>query len=331
MFNGRKKITGIGSALVDLLLKEDDVFVAALGAEKGGMTLVDHQFIESALARASSTAAVISGGSSCNTIVGVGMLGGAAAFIGQLGDDAFGRVFTDDLRRSSVEPLLFLSSSPTGEVLSVITPDAQRTMFTHLGASTEMDPAVITPDLFADSAIAVVEGYLLYNPDLILATLQAAKAAGARVSLDLASFEVVNAARGLLEEIIRDCVDILIANEDEAEAFCGHRDERKVMSRLLDIAPLGVLKLGEKGSCVCYNDQLFKIKAQTDRPPVDTTGAGDLWAAGFLFGLVNGYSIETCGAIGSACGFEVCQVIGAKIPEAGWKRIKTLMSFLNEG
>lgn len=326
MFKGRKKITGIGSALVDLLLQENDAFVAGLGAEKGGMTLVDHPFIEKALAATGQSPEIVSGGSACNTIVGIGMLGGTSAFIGKLGDDKFGRVFTDDLKKSAVEPVLFSSSSPTGTVLSVITPDAQRTMFTHLGASTELDPAAITPDLFADTAVVVVEGYLLFNPDLMMATVKAAKAAGALVSLDLASFEVVNTARSLLDDLIIDYVDILIANEDEAEAYCGHRDETKVMEHLLDLAPLAVLKVGERGSFISYKNQVYRITAQADTPPVDTTGAGDLWAAGFLYGLVNGYPIEACGAMGSACGYEVCRVIGAKIPEDGWERIKTLIS-----
>jgi len=191
MFDGKKKITGIGSALVDLLLPGDDDFIEALGAEKGGMTLVDDQFIADALARSGEEPEVVSGGSACNTIVGVGMLGGEAAFIGKCGQDEFGRKFTTDLRDSRVSPRLFSSSAPTGTVLSVVTPDAQRTMFTHLGASTELDPDKITPELFADTAVAVVEGYLLFNPDLMMATVRAAKAAGAWISLDLASFEVV--------------------------------------------------------------------------------------------------------------------------------------------
>jgi sugar/nucleoside kinase (ribokinase family) len=330
MFDGRKKIVGIGSALVDLLLHEEDAFVAALGAEKGGMTLVDPHFIHNVTSTARQAPRVVSGGSSCNTVIGVGMLGGSASFIGKLGNDEFGRIFAEDLRKSAVDPLLFTSPSPTGRVLSVITPDAQRTMFTYLGASTELDPAVITPELFTDTAVLVLEGYMLFNPDLVMATVQSAKKAGARISLDLASFEVVHASKGLLNDIIRDYVDILIANEDEAEAFCGHRDEHKVMAHLLDRAPLAALKLGARGSCVSYNNRLFRIDAHTHRPPVDTTGAGDLWAAGFLFGLVNGYPVDKCGTVGSACGYEVCQVVGAKIPDAGWERIKTLISSLDE-
>ncbi len=325
MFEGKTKITGVGSALVDLLLQEDDAFLASLGSEKGGMTLVENDFIEEVLARTKNEPLVVSGGSACNTIVGVSMLGGRANFVGKLGRDKFGEIFTTDLINSGVEPVLTTSDKPTGKVLSIITPDAQRTMFTHLGASTELDPSAMTPALFADSAIVVVEGYLLFNPELMLATVKAAKAAGSWVSLDLASFEVVNNARDLLESIVETYVDILIANEDEAEAYCGHREEEKVMAHLLEKAPLAVLKVGERGSFISHQGELFRIAAQTGNPPIDTTGAGDLWAAGVLYGLVNGYPMDICGSLGSACGYEVCQLIGAKIPEEGWKRIKALL------
>ncbi len=325
MVDNKKKIVGIGSALVDLLLKAEDDWVASLGAEKGGMTLVDNEFVEDALKKAKHPPEVVSGGSACNTIVGIGMLGGQASFVGKCGEDEFGRIFTSDLQESGVEPLLFTSSAPTGKVLSVVTPDAQRTMFTHLGASTELDPQMITPKLFEDAAVVVVEGYLLFNPDLIMATVQAAKTAGAKISLDLASFEVVHNSRALLDKIVAEYVDILIANEDEAEAYCGHRKEEKAVARLMENAPTAILKVGERGCFICCDREIYRIKAQTGGAPLDTTGAGDLWAAGFLWGLVNNYSMEKCGELGSACGYEVCQVLGAKIPEAGWQRIKSLL------
>ncbi|MFW6237210.1 MAG: PfkB family carbohydrate kinase, partial [Desulfosudaceae bacterium] len=181
------------------------------------------------------------------------------------------------------------------------------------------------PELFEDTAVAVVEGYLLFNPDLMMATVRAAKAAGARISLDLASFEVVHNTRALLEKVVSQYVDILIANEDEAEAYCGHRDEQRVMAHLLEEAPLAVLKVGSRGSYIYHDGEMYRVQAHTHNPPVDTTGAGDLWAAGFLYGLVNGYDIEDSGMLGSACGYEVCQVIGAKIPAEGWERIKAFL------
>lgn len=326
MIEGNKKrITGVGSALVDLLAREDDTFVKLLGGVKGGMTLVESEFIERAIERASQKPSIVSGGSACNTIAGVGMLGGEARFIGVLGQDSFGELFHFDLKKSNVEPVLAQSKNPTGKVLSVITPDAQRTMFTCLGASTELDPAGMTRRTFEGCAIVVVEGYLLFNPALMLATVRAAKEAGALVSLDLASFDVVHQSRALLETIVADYVDILIANEDEARAYTGQTDPLAALAGLSENVTIAALKVGALGSYLSHAGEVTRVQPQTGCTAVDTTGAGDLWAAGFLYGLVNGYSLDRCGALGSACGYEVCQVIGAKIPNAGWERIRTLL------
>jgi sugar/nucleoside kinase (ribokinase family) len=224
-----------------------------------------------------------------------------------------------------VEPELTASPSPTGSVISVITPDAQRSMFTYLGASTEMEPARITSSLFADTAITMVEGYLLFNPELMMAAVHAAKKAGSMIALDLASFEVVNACREILDDLIRDHVDILIANEDEAEAFTGYTDEKNALQALSAHVTYGVLKLGKRGSVISFNNRTTRIDAVSGKAAKDTTGAGDLWAAGFLFGIANGFSIEKSGELASACGYEVCQVIGAQIPEQGWERIRALI------
>lgn len=325
MFDEKKKITGVGSALVDMLIKEDDAFIDSLGAEKGGMTLVENDFIEKALEKTRQSPEVVSGGSACNTIVGVGRLGGDAHFVGVLGKDGFGDIFTSDLEKNCVHPLLAVSRTPTGKVLSVITPDAQRTMFTHLGASTEMDPAGITEETFQGTAVAVVEGYLLFNPDLIKATVEAAKKAGALVSLDLASFDVVENCKPLLNEIVHSHVDILIANEDEARAFTGHTNEQKALTALSEYSEIAVLKVGKRGSYIAHDGRTITVPPQVVDNAIDTTGAGDLWASGFLYGLVNGYPLEKCGELASACGAEVVQVIGAKIPDEGWQRIRKLL------
>ncbi|MBU2480164.1 MAG: adenosine kinase, partial [Proteobacteria bacterium] len=287
---------------------------------------VEHEDIVTILSKTQNTPAVVPGGAACNTIVGVANLGGKARFIGCKGDDDNGRLFEKELNRLQIEPVISTGSFPTGNVLSVITPDAQRSMFTFLGASAQLDPETITPDMFQDCAIAVIEGYLLFNPDLMMASLKSAKAAGALIALDLASFEVVNASRHILEDIIQHYVDILIANEDEAFAYTGHRDEQKALEKLSEHVKYAVLKLGANGSYVSHQNSITRIPAQLGNAPVDTTGAGDLWAAGFLFGLASGFSMEKCGKIASACGYEVCQVIGAQIPQAGWERIRKLLS-----
>ena len=164
----------------------------------------------------------------------------------------------------------------------------------------------------------------MFNPELILKVLKTAKSTGARVSLDLASFNVVKESHELLQHIVESFVDILIANEDEALAYTGHKDETRAIQALAADVEIAVLKVGKRGSFIACSDQIVPIQPKTGTPVIDTTGAGDLWAAGFLYGLVNGYALEQCGELGSACGYEVCQVVGANIPDAGWERIKKL-------
>ncbi|MFO7750027.1 MAG: adenosine kinase [Desulfobacteraceae bacterium] len=323
--NSSTRITGIGSALVDLLINEDDSFLAALGKEKGGMTLHEDHEIETVLEKTEQKPVVVPGGAACNTIVGVGMLGGKARFIGKRGEDDYGRLYEDQLKRCHVDPLFDLSATPTGKVLSIVTPDAQRSMFTCLGASTELEPDKITPERFQDSAVAVIEGYLLFNPELMMAALKSAKQAKALIALDLASFEVVEASREILGDIVRDYVDILIANEDEAKAYTGFTDESQAIRALSDNVEIAVLKVGKNGSYIAHKGNIIRVAPRTGGEAVDTTGAGDLWAAGFLFGIAHGYSLEKSGEIGSACGYEVCQVLGAHIPDEKWEEIKALL------
>jgi sugar/nucleoside kinase (ribokinase family) len=321
----KKRIVGVGSALIDILAHENDAFVEKAGAAKGGMIYVDKVFIEQILQQSGGETVMVPGGSACNTAVGVAKLGGESQFVGKCGKGQMGDFFENDLKAQNVQPALFRSDSPTGRVLSIITPDAQRSMLTYLGASSETRPEEISARFFQNAAIVHIEGYLLFNPDLILAVMKAARESDAKVSLDLASYTVVEESRSLLQEIIKDHVDILIANEDEALAYTGHRDESRALKGLSDSVDIAILKVGVRGSYVAQGGQVTAVKAKLGKPAVDTTGAGDLWAAGFLFGLVNGYPVETCGAIGSACGYEVCQVVGASIPEEGWQRIKKLL------
>jgi len=326
--NPKKKsvVVGIGSALMDILIHEDDDFITKTGAAKGGMTLVDQPFIESTIEMSSGDTAVVPGGSACNTTIGIGKLGGNVRFVGKYGRDDLGAVFEKDLKKSGVQPNLFQSESPTGRVLSIITPDAQRSMFTYLGASSEMTPQEVSGCNYSDVAIVHVEGYLLFDKDLVYAALESAKAAGAKVSLDLASFTVVEQSLDILNDIVDRFVDILIANEDEAYAFTGHRDEAKAIASLSKRAEIAVLKIGKRGSYIAQRGKMIKVEpAVSAGDVVDTTGAGDLWAAGLLFGIVNGYPIEKSGKLASLCGYEVCRVVGASIPEKGWERIRRLV------
>lgn len=321
----KKRIMGIGSALVDILINEQDDFPEKVGALKGGMSYVDSRDIEKIIKMTSSQPYVVPGGSACNTVVGVGKLGGIARFIGKLSDDELGNVFKTELERSGVETIFFTSPTPTGRVLSIITPDAQRSMLTYLGASSEMSPVEISEKHFEDAAIVHIEGYLIFNRDLLLKILQSAKAAGALISLDLASFTVVKQEKDFLDNIAMEYVDILIANEDEAEVFTGHVDEMKALASLAEKSEIAVLKVGKRGSYISRGGDVVTVSPKGSGDAVDTTGAGDLWAAGFLFGLVSGFTLEKAGEIGSACGYEVCQTIGTHIPDDGWDRIKSIL------
>lgn len=322
----RDVIVGVGSALVDILARESEGFVAEHGGQKGGMVPVDNEAIELMLSQLSDAPTVVPGGSACNTIVGIGKLGGNGRFVGKRGKDRFGDLIETDLRKSCVEPMLFESDLPTGKVLSIITADKQRSMFTYLGASSEALPGEITEACFEGAAIVHIEGYLTFSEDLMLAVLNAGKDAGATISLDLASFTIVEESRDFLELIVGDFVDILIANEDEALAFTGKSEETAAIEALSGMADYAVLKVGKQGSYASHAGRILKIEAAGTGSIADTTGAGDLWASGFLYGLVNGYPLDKCGELGSACGYEVCRVVGADIPEEGWKRIRALLA-----
>ncbi len=321
----KELVVGVGSALVDILTHEDDAFLDQTGAIKGGMRYVDRQFIENVLTKASGKPKIVPGGSACNTVVGVSQLGGAARFVGKCGNGRWGSMFCQDLVRQNVEPAVLRSNSPTGRVLSVITPDAQRSMFTFLGASAETRPEELNNGCFDGAAIVHIEGYLLFNPELIAGALQAAQDAGALISLDLASFTVVEKSRELLGRFMEKYVDIVMANEDEARAFTGSDSETEALEMLAEKTDIAVVKVGERGSYIARDGKTCKVDAMGDGRAVDTTGAGDLWASGFLFGLVKGYPLDRCGRIASACGYEVCQVVGASIPADGWDRIRKLL------
>jgi sugar/nucleoside kinase (ribokinase family) len=312
---------GVGAALMDLLLEENDAFLRDLGAEKGGMTLVDKDIIENALRRTSSKIRTVPGGSACNTLVGIGNLGGRARMIGRVGQDELADHFRSGLRAAGVEEHLRISGdADTGRVLSVVTPDAQRTMFTHLGASSRLHPGDVEDADFNDSILVHLEGYLLFNRPVVDRVLEMARKHRARVALDMGSFQVVQACRELLDELFeRRLIDILMANEDEAKAYTGLGDagSLEVFADKVDIA---VVKIGKDGVLVAQGSERLDIEAHKARA-LDTTGAGDLWASGFLYGLNHGLTLESSANLGCKVGAEVVQVMGAVIPGEGWSRV----------
>ncbi|MFH1686505.1 MAG: adenosine kinase [bacterium] len=316
-------VVGVGSALVDILLAESEEFVSSLGHARGGMTLVDKSFQDSALGRSNYRPEFVPGGSACNTIVGIGRLGGKTRFVGKCGNDPLGRQLRQGLVAAGVEPLLTIGDTPTGSVLSVVTPDAERTMFTYLGASAEMEPGEVTTQVLEGATIVHVEGYLLFNRDLMMAVISSAQAVGAKVSLDLASYTVVEANLAFLTNEIIPAVDILLANEAEARAYTGHDDDLAALKSLAKQTSTVAVKLGDKGAVVAMDGSTEAVPIAGSEGILDTTGAGDLWASGFLYGLSQEWPLERAGALAAACAYEVCRVLGAQVPVERWQEVRS--------
>lgn len=315
-----KKVLGVGAALVDLLIQVDEEWITRKGQAKGGMHMVDWATMGRMLGDVSSQVETVPGGSACNTLVGLSRLGGRSAFLCKIGDDELGELFAAHLKSNKVESFARLSSSPTGRVLSAVTPDAQRTMFTFLGASAEIAPPDATDEIFQDSQVLYLEGYLAYNAPMLRTVANQAKAHGLQVVLDFGSFGVVNDCRGLLDELLQSgLIDVIIANEDEAMAFTTIEEEL-ACEHLAKLAKVAVVKLGKKGALIASGEQLIRVEAKVVEAK-DTTGAGDLWAAGFLYGYLNGWTLEKCGTLASAVAAEVVQVLGPSIPDAGYERL----------
>lgn len=322
------KIFGVGAALMDILARVDDAFLKQQGSDKGGMTLVELEASEKLIESIIDDKSLVAGGSACNTLVGVSKLGGESSFVGMVGDDNLGKAFQKSIEENGVQSHLYKSETPTGRVVSLITPDAERTMFTYLGASAEIKPEDLKGAKFQESAIIHIEGYLAFNEPVFRYVLELAKAAGAKVSLDLASFEVVRFKEELLREVIPKYIDILIANEDEAEEYVkGKFSEEKTLEILSSDVDIAVLKLGADGSHINDRGEIHKVTALKVNA-IDTTGAGDLWAAGYLYGLNQGWTQTKSANLGSIVAAEVVQVVGASIPEERWKSIHKAMSSL---
>jgi sugar/nucleoside kinase (ribokinase family) len=314
-----KKVIGIGAALVDLLVETNDAWVLAQGEGKGGMTLVDWPRMDRMLATITQSETV-PGGSACNTIRGLSRLGGPSAFLSKVGQDSLGKLFQESLKSSGVESRLLEGETPTGCVLSAVTPDAQRSMYTFLGASSEVVPTDITPATFAGIDMLYIEGYLAYNAPWFTAVIAEARRLNIPVALDFGAFNVVEHCRSVLDGVFAVApLEVLVANEDEAKAYTGLEGE-EALKKMMPLAKVAVVKLGKEGALLARDGKIVRVPAFVVKA-VDTTGAGDLWAAGFLYAYLEGRSLEGCGMLASRVASEVVQVMGPMIPDVGWERI----------
>lgn len=324
-----KKILGIGSTLVDILSQvPNEEVLNELNLPNGSMTYVninDAVSIGERLAQqyGSQRAA---GDSAANTMSGLARLGAKAGFLTMMGNDEMGQFFTNEMTRTGVEMLALKSDTPTGRVIAMVTPDGERTFATCLGASIELSPDDIKPELFDNWDIFYIEGYLVANPDMLRKAISTAKDKGLKIAIDLASYNVVEESRDFLLELVNNYVDIVFANEQEALALTGMEPE-KALHYIAERCEIAVVKIGAKGAYIQRGDEIVTI------PPmkadvVDTTGAGDMWAAGFLAGLVKGENLQKCGMMGAIVAKNIIEVMGAKMDDERWDNIHAAIAKL---
>jgi len=316
-----KSIIGIGNALMDVVVKlTNDNILLKNNLPKGSMILVDATTSASIYNQTEGLEKIFApGGSVANTIDGLAHLGANAAFVGKVGNDELGKSYHDGLMAIGAKPILFHTSTPTGVAMALVTPDSERTFGTYLGAAIELSPSDLFIDLFNGYDIAYIEGYLVQNHDLIRKAIALAREAGLTIAIDLASYNVVEANLGFLEEIISEYVDIIFANEEEAKAFTGKNPEEAI-SELAGMCEIAVIKTGAKGSLIQSGDNLIQIGI-TGSNCVDTTGAGDLYAAGFLYGISMNLPLATCGKMAAIVAGKVITVYGARMDDKLWHKI----------
>jgi len=315
-------VLGLGNALVDVLaILENDQLLHDLNLPKGSMQLVDEvaaQKVKDATSHIKKDLA--SGGSAANTIHGLASLGVKTGFIGKIGQDELGKVFKADMTAHNITPHLLESETNSGHANALISPDSERTFATYLGAAVELSSNDLADDLFHGYKYFHVEGYLVQNKPLIEKAYQMAKANGLITSIDLASFNVVEDNLEFLTNLVHNYVDIVFANEEEAKAYTG-KEGIDALNQLAQGTEVAILKLGKEGSMIKRQDEVVKVGI-IPASRVDTTGAGDLYAAGFLFGLIENLSLEQCGKIGTILSGHVIEVVGPKMNAETWELIQ---------
>ena len=320
-------VVGIGNAIVDVIAHADEAFLEKEALVKGTMALIDAERAE-ALYRIMGPAIEASGGSTANTMAGIASLGGSGAFIGKVRDDLLGQVFRHDLTAQGVrfDTPAATEGPATARCLILVTPDGQRTMNTFLGACAELGPDDIDPEIVGMAQVTYLEGYL-FDPPLAQKAFRSAAAiahgAGKKVALSLSDPFCVDRHRSAFRDLVAGHVDILFANEAEICSLYETDDFAAAAAAVRGHVAIAALTRSADGSVVFANGEEHRVKAAPVARVVDSTGAGDLYAAGFLYGLTRGLPLPICGAIGSLCAAEIIAHVGAR-PE------KNLREFVAE-
>lgn len=323
-----RNVIGMGNALTDMLvnLVSDDV-LARFGLPKGSMSLVgsrQQQEISRSVAELPYTLSL--GGSAANTVRAMARLGIPTGFVGKVGHDNTGDFFEQALLNLGVRPHIFRGGEHSGRCLSLVSPDGERTMATFLGAALEMSAPEIDPELFSGFDCLYLEGYLVQDRELIRTAAATAKQCGLKVAMDLASYNVVRENFDFLCELIPAHVDILFANESEAFELTGEEEPLNALQKLSEMCELSIVKVGIKGALIKNRREVVHVGIMKAAERVDTTGAGDFYAAGFLYGLCSGLTLRQCGTIGAITAGKVIEVVGTTFGEEAWDDISRLVT-----
>ncbi len=322
-------VVGIGNAIVDILLQVDDSFLEENSLSKGNMTLINEKQAEE-LYSSLGPGIESSGGSAANTIAGIAMLGSRTSFIGRVRNDQLGEIFTHDISSTGAlfNTPVAKDGPSTARCLIFVTPDAQRTMCTYLGASVNLAPKDLDLSIIKKAKVVYLEGYLWDNSEAKKAFISAAKISkenGSKIALSLSDSFCVDRHRKSFLELISNYVDILFANKSEIISLYQNQNLEDILKNLTSICDIAAITYGEEGSEIIHGSKRIKIKPYKLNKLVDTTGAGDLYAGGFLHGYTKGEDLVTCGKIGSICAGQVVTQFGSRIQTSLKEVIKELL------
>lgn len=317
------EVLGIGAPMIDLILHVDDAFLDEhIPGNKGGGCRPGWERFSKILEEAPGGGPFLATGGSCsNTIKGLASLGISTSLFGKRGNDAMGEFFVSKITPLGIHPHLIVSDTPTAQVMCLVTPDKNRTFVVFPGAGDEVSSEDLSDHYFDGIRHLHIDGYMLYTGPIVEEAMQRAKAQGATISFDLATYHVVNRFHDRIVSLLEKYVDIVFANRDEAQALVGAVDE-EACQRMLTYCPTVVILAGPDG-CITGSQQEGIVKEPTTKVSVvDTTGAGDLFASGFLFGFLTGQPLQQCARLGNLLGTTVVTVDGAEIPPEKWEMIR---------
>lgn len=324
------KVLGMGNALVDVLaIIENDETLERLELPKGSMQLIDEKRLKIVSDEINKlNKSIVSGGSASNTIVGLANLNITTGFLGRIGSDFYGEHYKKDIDKYNIKSHLTEVDEASGVATTFISKDGERTFGTYLGAAALLNANELKKSDFEGYDYFYIEGYLVQSHELIKSAIVLAKESGAKIILDLASYNVVEENLDFLLEIIPEYVDIIFANEEEAKSMFN-TDPEKAVSILAKSVDIAIVKAGSKGAWIQQAEEKLLVPANKVNC-IDTTGAGDLYAAGFIYGLIKNYTLYQSGQIGSLLAGHVIQVIGPKIKESSWQEIKEKIETLSK-